>query len=395
MKRLFCTFLLCIGFMLAAHPASAVVCDLSTIDWDQNYGSPTASDKTYTMDMTDMTYCNTPKWAQFTGPNIAGHIYVRYCYVPDGCKNGYSMQTKTIENPESEVGIFSNQCNSSNPLVIPYCAKQEQQITEYCTPEPIGNVNECVDSVYATNCDPNDAKYAGIIHGNYGDVCVFDCAQEICWNSMVNDFPYDIASQFFYVEGYDYDLQEYLGARFDSLGLTCQKINLDTCKWTYECPIGLYGHITRPPNDQTDLESPNVMGCLLCPDNSTTVQPGAAEQKECKCKENYYGEITDEGGVCTACPEHSTSDFNSATIDDCKCDEGYYKSNNRCIKCPALPNSVEGGSDDLITTDGAGKESITDCFISAGNAESESTWLNDKTGYFYFTEDCNYKISAD
>ena len=146
--------------------------------------------------------------------------------------------------------------------------------------------------------------------------------------------------------------------------------------------------------------------CEKCPENSTTERVGRPmtggmydltqppynnELTACKCKENFYGVITNDGGACIACPEHSTSDFNSATIDDCKCDRGYYKSNNRCIECPALPNGVEGDSDDLITTDGAGKESITDCFIQAGSDKS----MNDKTGYFYFTEDCNYKISAD
>lgn len=390
MKNLFSIFFIICWIYAGGNPASAVVCDLSTIDFDQNYGTPDpVLDVTYAKDMRG---CNTPKLAQFTGPNATRYIYINYCYVPDGCKDGYIMQTDKIEDPENEYGIFSHHCNSSNPLVIPYCAKEEQQFTEYCTVEPIGNANECSHTVYAANCAPEDAKYTGIIRGDYGDVCVFECEQDVCWNTWLGVYPEGIIPQFFYVEGYDYDLEEALGAQFKSLGLQCKKVNLDTCKWTYKCPTGLYGTIIQSsPNDQTGLAEPEQIYCSLCPENSTTGGPGATKQSECKCKENYYGEITDEGGVCTACPEHSTSDFNSATIDACKCDEGYYKSNNRCIECPALPNGVAGDSDDLITTDGAGKESITDCFIRAGSDKS----MNDKTGYFYFTEDCNYKISAD
>lgn len=388
MKRLFCTFLLCIGFTLSPLIAHAVDCDLSK--WSGDSPPSDSTDRKYVYDKVDN--CVDKRWRSFTG--LESLVFVAYCHEASGCVQGYKLSDIVIENTSeiSELSGISHLCNSFNPLKIPNCVKKEQDTTGYCTPAPLSdNANECSHTVYAANCDPsNDTKYAGIIRGDYGNVCVFNCAQEKCWHSMVSDFSDEIASQFFALGGYDYDLKESLGAQFDSLGLSCQKVNLQTCKWTYKCPTGLYGDITPFPNDQTGLAAPNILGCFLCPENSTTEGSGATKQSECKCKENYYGRITDEGGACTACPEHSTSDSNSETIDDCKCDRGYYKSNNRCIKCPALPNGVKGGSD-AITTDGAGKESITDCFIRAGSDKS----LNDDTGYFYFTENCNYKISAD
>lgn len=364
MKRLFCTFLLCIGFALSPLVANAASCDLSSSS--TNTPPSALTDKTYEK----VDHCVKKNWVAYTGEH--SQVFIAYCHAASGCEPGYILSYIAIADTSiiSELSDISHVCSG---LTIPNCTRQS-----VCTLMP--SEDGCTEYV-----DTGQHCGTKVFRGSYYDtrnvkICFYECA-------TCEDDSYQLQNT-----TYEYALSD------------CDEFTIKTCVPQPWCPSGYWG------DPYIGLDDYYYSFCEKCPENSTTERVGRPmtggmydltqppynnELTACKCKENFYGVISAGNELCTACPEHSTSDFNSATIDDCKCNTGYYKSNNRCIKCPALPNGVEGGSDDRITTDGAGKESITDCFIRAGNAESESTWLYDETGYFYFTEDCNYKISAD
>lgn len=363
MKRLFCTFLLCIGFTLSPLIAHAADCNLSS--YSTNTPPSASTDKTY--DVVD--HCADKRWAVFAGKN--SQVFIAYCHAASGCEQGFTMSYTAIANT-SEIAVLSDISHVCSGLTIPNCTRQS-----VCTLMP--SEDGCVKHVYTgQHCDDATVFRGSYYNSRNEKVCFYECA-------TCEDDSYQLQNT-----TYEYALSD------------CDEFTIATCVPQPWCPSGYWGDPYIEGVDEYWYSR-----CWECPENSTTERVGRPmtsggmynleeppynnELTACKCKENFYGVIGAGSELCTACPEHSTSEFNSATIDDCKCDRGYYKSNNRCIKCPALPDDVEGDP----TTDGAGKESITDCYIPKGDAESQSTWLNDYTGYFYFTEDCNYKISAD
>lgn len=279
--------------------------------------------------------------------------------------------------------------------VVPNCKSYEYQ---YCPGTEGDTKTPCIG--ICKECNTNYTLWGGVI-----DFC--DAGAPSSWVDFLEKHyrqfsykkcnPNPFCAAGYYGPGGDRDFDGYVDCKWCPENSSSKEgtTEISGCK----CNIGYYGNLTNDnsvctkcPDNSTTSSTGSISlqdckcnkgyymfnwYCYACPENSTTEAIGAGSINYCKCSDGFY---MDSNNTCIKCENGSTGGSGAVGADSCKCNSGYYKSGTTCQKCPNFDsmNTVSGMSP-------AGATSISQCYMTS------STNLEDTTGYFHFSENCQYK----
>ena len=129
--------------------------------------------------------------------------------------------------------------------------------------------------------------------------------------------------------------------------------------------------------------------CTACPSHTTSAAMSASVT-DCKCVKGYSGadggpctacspgtyKAISGSGSCTSCPAHSSSASGSDGLTDCKCVAGYTGTDGAaCTACEVGSYKAVSGSSSCATcpahtSSAGGSDALTDCTCLAGHSAS-------------------------